>query len=101
MNGSPEDYLLAGYGAAGGFLKYYVRPELTAKRAWAAIGLGVVAYELAAPKGELLSEGVDRSLESHKALTVASIGLVALHLCNYLPTKFDPLHQGLEFVKGL
>lgn len=94
-------YALAAAGAVQGAYKYYVRPELTAKRAWAAIGLGVLAYEIACPKDELLSEGVDRALESHKAMTLAGIGVVALHLANLLPDRLDPLSQGLKLLKGL
>lgn len=90
---------LAAYGAGAGFLKYYVRPELTAGRAWAALGAAVLAYELAAPEGQLMSEGVDRALEKHKALTTAAVGAVSLHLLNVLPQRIDPLHQGLKLLK--
>jgi hypothetical protein len=94
-------YALAGAGAASGFLKYYVRPEMTATRGWAAVLALAGLYEVLAPEGELLSEGVDRALEKRKALTVSAIGLVSLHLCNLIPEKYDPLHQGLELIKRL
>jgi hypothetical protein len=84
-------YGLAAVGAAAGAFKYYVRPELTAKRAWIGIGLGVLAYEVAAPEGELLSEGVDRALERSK-LWALPVGYVALHLINLLPQRADGLH---------
>ena len=66
---------------------------LTARRAWAGLAAGVVAYEIACPKGELMSEGVDRALENHRALTTLAIGTVALHLLNVLPERYDPIHR--------
>jgi hypothetical protein len=63
----------------------------TADQAWLALGAGVVAYEVAAPPGELLSEGVDRYLTRRKWTTrVVVIGLAA-HLLNLIPQRFDPL----------
>lgn len=67
--------------------------NLTARNAWLAIALGVTVYEAAAPKGELLSEGVDRALEAHPFLTHAAIGVTALHLLNILPPKLDPFNR--------
>jgi hypothetical protein len=95
----PQLYGLAAAGAVGGAWKYYVRPELTATRGWAAIGLGVLAYELACPQGELLSEGVDRALDRNRPLTVAAVGLTALHLLNALPDKADPFKRGLDLLR--
>jgi hypothetical protein len=90
---SPGLVALAGLGFGAGLLKYFVRPELTSGRAWAAIGLGVLAYEVAAPPNELLSEGADRALCDHPYLTRAAIGLTALHLANALPERLDPFHK--------
>jgi hypothetical protein len=87
-------------GGVQGVYKYYVRPELTAKRAWACIGLGVLAYEMAAPPGELLSEGVDGSLSGHPILTRAAIGYLALHLANVIPERYDPLHLMAQSFKA-
>lgn len=61
-----------------------------AERAWFALGIGVLAYELMAREGELLSHQVDRWLESHPVLTTAAITVTAAHLLNLLPTKADP-----------
>lgn len=72
---------------------------INANKAWAALGAGVVAYELVCPVGETLSEGVDRALESHKWLTIAAIGVTALHLANALPPQVDPYHQALKIIK--
>lgn len=102
MEKSNARYLpLAAVGAVAGFARYYVRPELTAPRAWSAIATAILAYELSAPEGQLMSEGVDRALEKHKTLTTLAVGTVALHLLNVLPAKADPLHHGLKFLKNL
>lgn len=99
VNEKAETYLLAGIGLAEGVFKYYVRPELSARRAWTALGIGVLAYELACPEGELLSEGVDKALDKHPVLTTLLIGVTALHLLNKIPEKVDPYHQALSTVK--
>jgi hypothetical protein len=92
-------YPLAAVGITKGLMEVYVVPQLSAKRAWGVLGLGVLAYELACPVGQTLSEGVDRALERHKLLTTAAVGLTALHLLNVLPSQLDPFTQGLRFIK--
>lgn len=87
-------YGLATAGAVQGLARY-CRPNAAAL-AWGAI----LAYEMVAPPGELLSEGADRSLSRYPILTRVAIGVTALHLANLLPEKYDPLHRGLEFIKG-
>lgn len=69
-------------------------------RAWAALGIGVIGYDLLCPPGETLSEGVDRALETRKVLTMAAIGVTALHLANVLHPSVDPFTQGLKLIKG-
>lgn len=64
-----------------------------ANYAWAALAAGIIAYDVLAPDGETLSEGVDRALERHPVATLATIGTVALHLANILPPAIDPLHR--------
>lgn len=92
-----EAYTLAGIGAVGGAFKYYVQPELTAKRGWMAVGALVGAYELFCPENELLSQGVDRAIEKHPLLVTAAIGAVAFHLANVYEhlglEAIDPIHQ--------
>ena len=75
--------------------------RLNAKRGWQMLGLGVLAYELLAPEGELLSEGVDRSLERHRVLTTAAIGVTALHLLNLIPINLDPFHHAHALVRTI
>lgn len=96
-----EAYALAAIGAVEGVYKYYVKPELTAKRGWLAIAGLVTAYEIACPPGELLSEGVDRGIEQRPLLTKLAIGVTALHLMNAIPERYDPFHRGVNFLKGV
>jgi len=62
-------------------------------RAWLFLSGGVVAYEVLALDGELMSEAVDRYLETRPWLTRAVILTVAAHLLNLLPQRLDPLAQ--------
>lgn len=95
-----EAYTLGGVGAVQGIFKEYVQPELTARRGWIAIAVGVTAYELACPKNELLSEGVDRAIDKHPVAIPLAIGYVAAHLCNLLPEKLDLFTQITKFRLG-
>lgn len=70
-----------------------------ATKAWAVLGAGIMAYELACPDGQTLSEGVDRALERRKWPTIAAIGLTALHLVNALPEQLDPFSRVLKTIK--
>jgi len=91
-----EDYKvlpLAVVGAVAGGFKYYLRPEMTAKRGWIAVGAVVAAHEVLCEAGETLSEGVDKALESHPVATSLAIGYTALHLLNKLPAKLDIFNQ--------
>jgi hypothetical protein len=61
-----------------------------ADRAWLVLATGVVAYEISAD--DLLSYAADRWMLKHPWLTRAAIASVALHLCNAIPERCDPLH---------
>lgn len=61
--------------------------------AWLTIAVGVLAYELAAPPGQLLSEAVHRYMQRHPVLTQTVICYVALHLMRRIPPRIDPLHR--------
>jgi hypothetical protein len=61
--------------------------------AWAGIGLGVLAYELLAPPGQLLSEAVDKYRIGHPIITNGVIVFLACHLLRIWPPRIDPLHQ--------
>lgn len=60
---------------------------------WATLTIGVMVYELHAPQGQLLSEGIDRALIRYPNLTRFIVTIVALHLLNLIPQRIDPLHR--------
>lgn len=66
--------------------------RINAARAWSALAAAVIAYEVLAPEGQLLSEGVDRALIKYPTITRIGIALVACHLVNVIPERYDPLH---------
>ena len=59
--------------------------------AWLAMALGVIAYEIGAPRGELLSEACDRYRARRPVATYAAIIFVAGHLARIWPRRIDPL----------
>jgi hypothetical protein len=63
-----------------------------ADRAWIALGLGVVAWDVACDDGEMLSEASARYAKKHPLIAYAVIGSVAAHLVNRIPKRFDPVH---------
>lgn len=68
--------------------------HLPSKLAIGAILGGVALYDLACPKGETISEGCDRLLQTKLGkLAVPLISYtLAAHVCNHIPEKADPLH---------
>lgn len=70
---------------------------------WVGLATGIVMIDVFAPKGQTLSETVDRGL-SHPLIkypTVAVIGLITSHLLN-LPQHFDmpdPIHSVINAVR--
>lgn len=63
------------------------------EHAWVVLGLLVIAYEIVANDGELLSEAVDRFIEKHPIATRLAVAGVAMHLANVAPNRIDPLHM--------
>jgi hypothetical protein len=63
-----------------------------ADRAWITLGAGVVAWDMACPRGEMLSEASARYAKSHPILAYAVIGSVAAHLTARIPKRFDLIH---------
>lgn len=72
-----------------------------AKQAWAAILVGVLAYNLSAEDGDLLSEQVDRWLELHPVATRLVIGVLAVHLANVVAPRYDIVALGFVGVRKL
>ena len=67
--------------------------------AWIALAAGILAYEIKAPQGQLLSEAVDRYRTRHPLLTNTVILAVSLHLMRALPRRIDVVHQLAERLK--
>lgn len=61
--------------------------------AWTILAALVLAYELAAKPGELLSEGMYRYKDRHPIVTSTGIVYLALHLLRLWPSTIDPLHR--------
>lgn len=60
------------------------------------IGVFVVAFDAITPEGATLSEKMDDWIEDHPVLTRAGVLLVAAHLINAIPARWDLIH--LTFV---
>jgi hypothetical protein len=73
-----------------------------ATKAWMALGAGVATYEVFCPRGETLSEGVDRALEHPigRYIAMFAIAITSAHLANLLPEQVDPYHRALIFKEG-
>jgi hypothetical protein len=56
--------------------------HLNGDRAWLALAVLVLIYEISCREGELLSQAVDRYLERHPWLTRFVVIQTALHLLN-------------------
>lgn len=67
--------------------------------AWTALAAGVIAYELRAPHGELLSEAVDRYRARRPLVTHAAVIYVAGHLVRVWPARVDPLTRLAEWMR--
>ena len=72
----------------------------TSDRAWIVLAASIVTYEVVAQPEELMSEAVDRYLDSRPWLTRLAVAVVAAHLLNLIPPQFDPIHRiALRFPK--
>lgn len=74
--------------------------HLQSKLAIAGLIGGVALYDIKCPKGETISEGVDRLMEKHKLATLGVIAITAAHLGNILPDRYDPIHNLFKAIKG-
>lgn len=61
-------------------------------RAWIALGVGVVSYDLLCVEGQTLSEGADAAMLRHPWLVRAVAFALAGHVCNLVPVRFDAVH---------
>lgn len=56
-------------------------------KAWIALFAGVVAWDVLAPPGEMLSEAVDRYIVEHPIIVTTAVGITAAHLLNLLDRR--------------
>lgn len=90
---------LASVGLAKGVMECYVAPvfEDWETKEWALVALAsaVIAYDLLCPKGQTISEGVDRLLEKYPVATRLAGAVIVGHLANIIPNpdKYDPIHR--------
>lgn len=72
-----------------------------ADRAWLAIGIGVLAYEIAAGlrRWELLSEAADRYRQRRPIATHLTVAYLSGHLLRRWPKRIDPLHRLARLVR--
>lgn len=66
--------------------------------AWLALAVGVLAYEVAAPSGQLLSQRMDSYRGRHPIVTHTVIVYIALHLTRRWPQPLDPLHRMAQWL---
>lgn len=59
--------------------------------AWLTLAVGIVAYESRAPRGQLMSQAVDRYRARRPVTTTAMIIYMAGHLMRVWPRQVDPL----------
>jgi len=64
-----------------------------ADAAWIVLVAGVVVWDVACPREEMLSEGVDRYLERRPWLTRMVVAVTAAHILNLLPKRVDPFYR--------
>lgn len=69
-------------------------------RAWCAIGVFVVVYNLAAKEGETLSEGADRYMLSHRWITRGVAFALVSHVCNMMSPRFDIIHLAFSAARS-
>jgi hypothetical protein len=69
--------------------------------AWLVLAAGVIVWDAAAPDGEMLSEAADRWMVSRPWLTRIIVAAFALHLCNGVPARLDPVHGAFLLARSL
>jgi hypothetical protein len=75
-----------------------VRPS---DRAWLALGVGVLTYDVACRDGEMLSQASARYAREHPVAAYAVVAAVALHLVDRIPAAVDPIHWVGIGLRGL
>jgi hypothetical protein len=72
--------------------------------AWIGLGLGVIAWDLLCPDGEMLSEASRRYAKNHQLVAFGVVASVGAHLLDLIPRWADPIHWvgvGLRRIRRL
>lgn len=64
-----------------------------ADRAWLVLGAGVIAWDVACPRGEMLSEASSRYARAQPLLWKSGVIYIAGHLMHVWPEKVDLLSR--------
>lgn len=71
----------------------------TGSTAWRILAAHIIGWELTCPPGQTYSEEADRWIERNPILTRVLILLLAAHVSNCIPNRFDPIHQFAQLIK--
>ncbi|WKW86144.1 hypothetical protein SEA_JONJAMES_171 [Gordonia Phage JonJames] len=81
-----------------------VRMSIGAKHAWYTVWSIVIGYDLYCllfrPPGQTMSEEVDTWVERRPIATRIFFVLLAAHIANLTPPKYDVVHHGAVFIGG-
>lgn len=72
-----------------------------AAKAWIVVGLGVIGYDALCPRGQTMSEGMDRGLAKRPILTLAGWALLNLHLLNLSERVYVTKNIHLDPISGI
>lgn len=67
-----------------------------ADKAWIAIGVGVLGFDVLCGEGGTLSEACDRYMQHHPWLVRTVAFLLAAHVCNVVKPEWDPVHWAFK-----
>lgn len=70
--------------------------RLTPTIAWGLIGMFALLYNLTSPPGGTLSEQADKWILKHPVLVRAAIVILAAHIGNLVPARYDPIHRAFN-----
>lgn len=81
--------------------RFWFPPVRPSDKAWAVLAAGVVVYDLACPEFETMSDACDRYMLRRPWLVRTIAFLVAAHVGNALPARYDPIHLMFAGIRRL
>jgi hypothetical protein len=73
--------------------------QVRAEHGWAVLGAGVLVYEVLCAENEMLSHGFDRLIAKHPFWPRILVFLVAGHVANAIPAKYDPVSRIFDVLR--